>query len=75
MYCTDNFFTEQLGNEKPVAFRRQQSYLYNKLHPDPVSDLTLHVTHVTYKTLSQSKHWFSPLYQCQKAKTQQLKVK
>jgi hypothetical protein len=31
------FFDAQNDNNKPKEFRRQQSFLYKTLHPDPVS--------------------------------------
>jgi len=37
LYCMDNYFREQTDRVLPYAFRRQQSRLYQKLHPDPVS--------------------------------------
>ena len=37
LYCMDYYFNEQDDSMPPYAFRRQQSRLYQKLHPDPVS--------------------------------------
>lgn len=37
LYCMDHYFAEQNSSQPPYAFRRQQSRLYQKLHPDPVS--------------------------------------
>ena len=35
-FCMDHFFARQGDNQKPREFNRQQSELYNRLHPDPV---------------------------------------
>ncbi|XP_060583539.1 uncharacterized protein LOC132739765 isoform X2 [Ruditapes philippinarum] len=35
LYCMDYYFNEQDESMPPYAFRRQQSRLYQKLHPDP----------------------------------------
>lgn len=35
MYCMELFFDGQNDNNKPPEFRRQQSFLYKTLHPDP----------------------------------------
>ncbi|XP_053381809.1 uncharacterized protein LOC123540018 [Mercenaria mercenaria] len=35
LYCMDYYFSEQDESMPPYEFRRQQSRLYQKLHPDP----------------------------------------
>ncbi|KAK3087600.1 hypothetical protein FSP39_008112 [Pinctada imbricata] len=68
MYCTDLFFTEQLANERPVEFRRQQSNLFNKLHPDPDIEMNieeleraLHTINSTLLTESEFGYLFHVL--------------
>jgi len=36
LYCMDCYFKEENGTVAPHEFRRQQSRLYQKLHPEPV---------------------------------------
>lgn len=39
MYCMELFFEAQNDNNKPPEFRRQQSFLYKTLHPDPDEEM------------------------------------
>ncbi|XP_055996833.1 uncharacterized protein LOC125683138 isoform X3 [Ostrea edulis] len=39
MYCMELFFDAQNDNSKPKEFRRQQSFLYKTLHPDPDDEM------------------------------------
>ncbi|XP_052763049.1 uncharacterized protein LOC128205452 isoform X2 [Mya arenaria] len=41
LYCMDYYFNEQNARAPPYEFRRQQSRLYQKLHPDPDIEMNL----------------------------------
>ena len=36
LYCMDYYYAQQMHAMKPAEFKRQQSQLYQDLHPDPV---------------------------------------
>ncbi|XP_070209319.1 uncharacterized protein [Littorina saxatilis] len=40
-FCMNHYFAQQEVNHKPSQFRRQQSELYNRLHPDPDYEMNL----------------------------------
>ncbi|XP_052249404.1 uncharacterized protein LOC127857089 isoform X2 [Dreissena polymorpha] len=41
LYCMDHYFNEQNCSAAPYEFRRQQSRLYQKLHPDPDVEMNI----------------------------------
>ncbi|KAL4218128.1 hypothetical protein ACF0H5_022864 [Mactra antiquata] len=41
LYCMDTYFAEQNDSQPPYNFRRQQSRLYQKLHPDPDIEMNI----------------------------------
>ncbi|XP_062587923.1 titin-like, partial [Saccostrea cucullata] len=65
MYCMELFFEAQNDNNKPREFRRQQSFLYKTLHPDPDVEMNKEELEgalqiVNHNLLSQNE--FSYLY-------------
>ncbi|XP_076456721.1 uncharacterized protein LOC143291019 [Babylonia areolata] len=62
-FCMNHYFLRQGLNHKSPAFRRQQSELFNRLHPDPDYEMNLEeledaLQHINGHLLTQKEFFF-----------------